>query len=128
MSYYPARDEWQTRTPDDSGLDAEGAAAAVRFHLAHESPWPRDFLVASGRYIGVADEPPGPDDVLGPVRPRGGPNGLIPGVPASCYAARGAGSNVIFVDPDHDLIVVVRWIAKTAVARFLDLVVDAVRH
>ncbi len=34
-------------------------------------------MTASGRYIGVADEPEAPDDVLGPVRPRGGPNGLV---------------------------------------------------
>ncbi len=68
MSYYAAPDDWQTRTPDESGLDAKGLAAAVRCHLAHESPWPCDFLVASGRDIGVADEPPGPDEVLGLVR------------------------------------------------------------
>ena len=52
-------------------------AEAIQYHLDHESPWHRDFLTETGRYIGVADEPPGPDDVLGPVRPRGGPNGVI---------------------------------------------------
>jgi CubicO group peptidase (beta-lactamase class C family) len=51
--------------------------AAIEYHRAHETPWRPDFLTPAGRYIGVADEPPALDDVLGPVRPRGGPNGLI---------------------------------------------------
>src|SRR5205809_751775 len=58
-------------------MKAEGLTAAIDYHFAHESAWRRDFLTESGRYIGVADEPPAPGDVLGPVRPRGGPNGLI---------------------------------------------------
>ena len=50
----------------------------------------------------------------------------FPGAPASCYAARGAGSNVIFIDPEHDLVVVVRWIDKGAVGPFLRLVLDSI--
>jgi CubicO group peptidase (beta-lactamase class C family) len=52
-------------------------AEAIEYHRAHESAWRRDFLTETGRYIGIADEPPAPDDVPGPVRPRGGPNGVI---------------------------------------------------
>src|ERR1043165_1067103 len=70
-------DDWQARKPDELGMDADGLAEAVRHHRGHESRWRPDFLTGDGRYIGVADEPPAPDDVLGPVRPRGGPNGLI---------------------------------------------------
>ena len=77
MAYYPSRNEWQTREPREVGLDPTALGAAVHHHLANESRWRRDFLTASGRYIGVADEPEAPDDVLGPVRPREGPNGLI---------------------------------------------------
>src|SRR5256886_17473075 len=58
-------------------MTAEGLAAAIAYHRAHETSWRRDFLTESGRYIGVNDEPPAPGDVLGPVRPRGGPNGVI---------------------------------------------------
>ncbi len=54
-----------------------GLAEAIRYHRDHESPWRRDFLTETGRYIGVADEPPAPGDVLGTVRPRRGPNGVI---------------------------------------------------
>ena len=62
MTYYPARDQWSTRAPDEAGLDPKALAAAIEHHLANESRWRRDFLTASGRYIGVADEPPAPDD------------------------------------------------------------------
>jgi CubicO group peptidase (beta-lactamase class C family) len=67
MSYVPGA-TWEAR-PD-------ALAAAADYHRAHESPWPRDFITASGRYVGVSDEP-GDSEVLGPVRPRGGPNGII---------------------------------------------------
>src|SRR6266545_2769751 len=77
MTYYPIRDQWTAREPDEAGLDPKALADAIDHHLTNESRWRRDFLTRSGRYIGVADEPPAPGDVLGPVRPRGGPNGVI---------------------------------------------------
>jgi beta-lactamase family protein len=77
MPYWPPAREWQTQSPPALGLTAAGIDAMIDYHRAHESTWRRDFLTAGGRYIGVADEPETADDVLGPVRPRGGPNGLI---------------------------------------------------
>src|SRR5262245_58425340 len=77
MNYEPSRDEWQTKRPGDVGMNADAIGTAIAYHRAHESPWRRDFLTASGRYIGVADEPASEADVLGPVRPRGGPNGIV---------------------------------------------------
>ena len=54
------------------------------------------------------------------------PGGALgPRAPASCYAARGAGSNVIWIDPEHDLVVVVRWIDKASLDGFLKLVVES---
>jgi CubicO group peptidase (beta-lactamase class C family) len=35
-----------------------------------------------------------------------------PGVPESAFAMLGAGSNICFVDPDHDLVVVLRWVDR----------------
>ena len=32
-----------------------------------------------------------------------------PGLPADCFGARGAGSNTVFVSPQHDLVIVWRW-------------------
>jgi CubicO group peptidase (beta-lactamase class C family) len=75
MSYVPG-DEWEARAPAALGLSPYGLAAAAAYHRAHESGWPRDFITASGRYIGVEDEP-ATSEVLGPVRPRGGPNGIV---------------------------------------------------
>ena len=77
MPYCPPRDTWQAKPPAELGLHPDRLAAAIDYHRAHETTWRRDFLTASGRYIGVADEPPAPDDVLGPVEPRYGPNGLF---------------------------------------------------
>ena len=39
--------------------------------------------------------------------------------PAKCVYAMGAGSNIIWVDREHDLVAVLRWIAKNAVGDFL---------
>jgi hypothetical protein len=77
MPYYPPRDHWEAQSPADLRLSPERLAAAIEYHRAHETRWRRDFITASGRYIGVADEPPAPGDVLGLVEPRGGPNGLV---------------------------------------------------
>ena len=70
------RTDWEARAPAALGLEASALAAAAEYHRAHESRWPRDFITASGRYIGVEDEAE-TSEVLGPVRPRGGPNGLV---------------------------------------------------
>ncbi|HEX6813009.1 MAG TPA: serine hydrolase [Planctomycetota bacterium] len=51
-----------------------------------------------------------------------------PGLPAHSFGARGAGSNTIFVSPDHDLVVVWRWHASSnsADARFFRMLTDAI--
>ncbi len=51
---------------------------------------------------------------------------LRPSVPASAYAARGAGPNEVWVLPDHDLVVVLRWMHERHVDGFLARVLDAV--
>ena len=55
-------------------LDAAPLAEAVRFAEAHETPWPRDLRahIESGYF-----EPPPHNEILGPIRARGAPNGLI---------------------------------------------------
>ena len=47
---------------------------AVRYAMSHETPWPRDLRahIEAGFF-----EPPPHNEILGPIRPRGGPNGLI---------------------------------------------------
>ena len=67
--------DWPTAEPEDAGLDPRRLDDAIAYHLAHETKWRRDFRLADGRYVGVADEPD--SAVLGPVRPRGEPSGLV---------------------------------------------------
>ena len=76
MSYVPLPGVWEQRPPSTLGLRVDALAAAVDFHRTHESQWARDFKTESGRYIGVADEPPD-SRVLGPIRPREDPDGLV---------------------------------------------------
>jgi len=51
---------------------------------------------------------------------------LFPSAPGSSYAARGAGSNVIWIDPDHDLVAVLRWIDAASADGFLARLLDSV--
>gem|GEM_PF-1051908 len=37
---------------------------------------------------------------------------LWPSAPASSFAARGGGDNLVWIDPEHDLVAVVRWIER----------------
>ena len=50
----------------------------------------------------------------------------FPGAPETAFAARGAGSNVIFIDPDHDLVAVVRWIDKASLPEFVRLLMGSI--
>jgi len=50
----------------------------------------------------------------------------VPGAPESAHLHLGAGSNVIYVDPVNDLVVVVRWIQGGARNEFLEKVLAAV--
>jgi CubicO group peptidase (beta-lactamase class C family) len=51
--------------------------------------------------------------------------GRSKGLPTNAYEARGAGSNTIFVSPDHDLVIVWRWHAGGQ-AEFFRRVIDAI--
>jgi CubicO group peptidase (beta-lactamase class C family) len=69
---YPA--PWRRATPGETGLDTDAIAAAARHASEHETPWSRDLgeMVTSD-----FNERPPWNETLGPVRPRGGPNGLL---------------------------------------------------
>src|SRR4051794_20980150 len=75
MTYFPPpHPEWQHRNPGEAGLDPAGIAAAARHAAEHETPWSRDLAHMIASDFGEA--PPW-NETLGPVRPRGGPNGLL---------------------------------------------------
>lgn len=51
----------------------------------------------------------------------------LPSAPADAFVHVGNGTNIIYVDPAHDLVMVVRWIENSAVDGMVKLVLDAVR-
>jgi CubicO group peptidase (beta-lactamase class C family) len=51
---------------------------------------------------------------------------LWPSAPASAFAHIGNGTNIIYVDPDHDIVAVVRWISGGAIDEFLKQLLAAV--
>ncbi len=51
----------------------------------------------------------------------------FPSAPASAFAHIGNGTNVIYVDPDHDLVAVVRWIDNPSVDGFVQRLLGALR-
>ncbi len=50
---------------------------------------------------------------------------LLPSAPASSYYHLGNGTNMVYVDPDHDLVVVLRWIDSKALDGMVKLVLEA---
>jgi hypothetical protein len=78
-TYVPARDDWQGLSAAAAGFDPGKLQAAVAFAVANDSPWPNSLYYPDGRYVGIVEwNESGPwSEVTGPVRPRGGPAGLI---------------------------------------------------
>jgi CubicO group peptidase (beta-lactamase class C family) len=50
---------------------------------------------------------------------------MYPSAPAEAWAHRGAGSNIVYVDPVNDLVVVARWIQGNAFDEFIGRVLAA---
>lgn len=70
---------WATVSPDAAGFDAAKLQATADFAIAAESKWPRSFYYPDGRYVGIVEwNEIGPwSEITGPVKPRGGPSGLV---------------------------------------------------
>jgi CubicO group peptidase (beta-lactamase class C family) len=52
---------------------------------------------------------------------------LFRSAPETSFCAIGKGTNIIWVDPEHDILAVVRWIARDHVDGFIQRVLDALR-
>jgi len=55
-----------------------------------------------------------------------GDRSLAPAAPPEAFVHLGAGTNAVYVDPVNDLVVVVRWIERTALPGFVERVLAAV--
>lgn len=73
--YWPAKNDWRAGDPAELGCDAGGLEQAVAFALAHESKMNRD--IAAALADGHFSEPWPIRETIGPVKDRGGPNGVI---------------------------------------------------
>jgi CubicO group peptidase (beta-lactamase class C family) len=65
---------WVPQPAAEAGFDPAALADAVGFASSQETPWPRDLRahLEAGHF-----EPPPDNAIIGPVAPRGAPNGLI---------------------------------------------------
>ena len=53
---------------------------------------------------------------------------VLPSVPASSFFALGSGGNMIWVDPEHDMVIVTRWLEFGALDGFAKRVIEAVKQ
>ena len=100
----------------------------ARFGYLHlrRGRW-REQQILSERWIEIATTPSPSNPGYGCLwwLNRGTPR--YPSAPASSFFALGFGSNVIWVDPEHDLVAVLRWIESTAVDGFTKRVLAAIQ-
>ena len=52
----------------------------------------------------------------------------VASAPASSFAYLGAGANMIYIDPEHDIVAVVRWIEASERGAFIDHLMAAIRE
>lgn len=73
--YFPGRGrDWAQVAPETAGMDPGAVKAAVDFAQAQETLWPRSI---DDYYVREMKEPPPWNAIIGPVRDRGGPAGMI---------------------------------------------------
>ena len=70
----PHGGDWRHALGGETGLDPEAVAAAVAHAAAYETRWSRDV---EAEIIRGFSEPPPWNEIIGPVAPRGGPNGIV---------------------------------------------------
>lgn len=76
MSFFPPRGEWESADAPDLGMRPERLAEAVTFAEASETHWPVELSAGLNADPNVREPAPW-NEVLGPTKNRGGPNGLI---------------------------------------------------
>jgi hypothetical protein len=80
----------------------------------------QDRQLLSEQWIARALTPTGPEPTYGFMNYFLNTNQkLWPSAPASAFAHIGNGTNLVYVDPEHDLVAVARWIDGKAIDGFL---------
>jgi hypothetical protein len=75
MKYYPSRWNWERKKPEKLGHNPDKIAKAVEWALTNEVDHPKNLMFHVRRRNNNKTHDDG--EVLGPVKPRTGPNGLI---------------------------------------------------
>jgi hypothetical protein len=50
----------------------------------------------------------------------------LPSAPETSFAHRGAGTNLVYCDPEHDIVIVARWILRGAIDELVRRVLDSI--
>ncbi|HKG82292.1 MAG TPA: serine hydrolase [Beijerinckiaceae bacterium] len=89
----------------------------------------KDRQLLSEQWIARALTPTGPEPTYGFMNFFLNTNQkLWPSAPASAFAHIGNGTNLVYVDPEHDLVAVARWIDNKAIDGFLQKLIAAVEN
>ncbi|HEY4042182.1 MAG TPA: serine hydrolase [Rhodopila sp.] len=92
----------------------------------HHGKW-KDRQLLSNQWVDWALTPTKPEPTYGFMNWfLNTDNRLWPSAPASAFAHIGNGTNMIYVDPDHDVVAVVRWIEPSAIDGFLKRLLAAI--
>jgi CubicO group peptidase (beta-lactamase class C family) len=99
----------------------------ARFGLLHlrRGCW-GDHRLLSERWLELATTPCAVKPTYGCMWWLNTGRALFPSAPASSFFALGARDNVVWIDPEHELVAVVRWIAPGATDGFIQRVLAAV--
>jgi CubicO group peptidase (beta-lactamase class C family) len=73
-TYFPPRGAWDTRTPEQVGMDKARLDEAMQYATANENPSTKDLALDHALTFG-AHEPF--DELIGPTQPRGALSGLV---------------------------------------------------
>jgi CubicO group peptidase (beta-lactamase class C family) len=76
MTVWPEKGEFHSVEPKQADFDPVRLADAVAFARDAETPWPRELSRGLNSDPASTEAPPW-NEVLGPTRDRGGPNGLV---------------------------------------------------
>jgi CubicO group peptidase (beta-lactamase class C family) len=89
----------------------------------------KDRQLLSAQWIDQALTPTKPEPIYGYMNWFLNTDGKRwPSAPATAFAHVGNGTNMVYVDPEHDLVAVVRWIDGEAIDGFLKRLLAAVDH
>ena len=88
----------------------------------HEGRW-EDRQILSREWIATTRVPTDVKPTYGYMWWLNSDGAMWPSVPKTSYAALGGGRNFVWIDPEHDLVVVARWINRTYMDAFLARIV-----